>query len=150
MAALIGLNPSWRLNMKNLVTLMLLVTPTFSLAASPNNFSFECVFDKHYAAYLNEDKTEKFQKGETRMTIISGRTSGSTWDLDGSIRATNSNTWRLVASDGLGGRYIGDDGDLLTIIYNPEDGYGEYIASLQWSNSLGYAFSDIGVCTGTP
>lgn len=111
--------------------------------------SFDCVFDRHYATYLNHDRTEKYEKPPTRLSFIANRTTASTLALDGSVRATNSSVWTLVARDNLGGHYIGDDGDLLTILYIPDDGPGEYQASLQWTE-LGYAFASIGKCSGEP
>lgn len=111
--------------------------------------NFDCVFDRHYAAYLNEDKTERYKKGTTSLSIIKNKTTRSTANLDGAVRATNSANWVLVSSDDLGARYIGSDGDLLTVLYKPGDGTGKYKASLQWT-SLGYAFSSIGICSGKP
>ena len=111
--------------------------------------NFECLFDRHYATYLEQDKTERYDKGLTRLTIIGNRTSKATLRLDGSIRATNSKTWQLLKAGNLGASYAGDYGDLLTVFYRPGDGFGEYRASLQWT-ALGYAFSDIGTCEGEP
>ena len=111
--------------------------------------SFDCVFDRHYAAYLNENKVEGYRKGATSLTIIENKTSTSTANLDGAVRATNSVNWVLVSSDDLGAKYVGSDGDLLTILYKPGEGNGKYKASLQWTG-LGYAFSSIGICDGKP
>lgn len=121
-------------------------TAPYVEGASDSVLSFECEFDKHYAAYLNQDKTEKFIKGTTYMSIINGRTSNLTQKLDGSERATNSIGWELVRSNDLDAHYIGDDGDILTIVFIPNDRQKRYLASLQWT-ALGYAFSSIGTCS---
>ena len=98
---------------------------------------------------MQEERTEKYEKGITKLSINRNTTSKSTLQLDGSIRATNSKKWELVNSNNLGASYIGSSGDLLTIIYKQKDGAGTYQAVLQWVG-LGYAFSSIGSCTGEP
>lgn len=117
--------------------------------AQGDSSAFECVFDRHYAVYLDQERNERYEKGPTRLAFFGNRTTKATLRLDGSIRATNSITWQLLSADNLGARYAGNDGDLLTILYQPGDGFGEYVASLQWT-SIGYAFSSIGTCEGKP
>ncbi len=134
---------------KNLLIAIFCSTGTIVHADQLKTSSFDCVFDRHYAAYLNEDKTESYKKGPTTLSIVGNKTTSSTANLDGAVRATNSTDWALVSSDGLGARYIGSDGDLLTVLYKPGDSAGKYMASLQWT-SLGYAFSSIGFCSGVP
>lgn len=109
-------------------------------------FNFECEFNKHYATYLTADKTEKYAKGITKLTIIDEATSSRTRSLDGSERATNSDGWSLVSSYDFQRTYIGSDGDLLNIFYRPDDEPRKHIASLQWGTILGYAYTSIGVC----
>ena len=129
----------------NLIVLISLTAANSAYAKS----SFDCEFDRHYSAYMQEERTEKYEKGITKLSINRNTTSKSTLQLDGSIRATNSKKWQLVNSNNLGASYIGSSGDLLTIIYKPKDGAGTYQAVLQWVG-LGYAFSSIGSCTGEP
>ena len=46
-------------------TLLITITPAYSFS-----FNEEYQFEGHYATYTNEDKTEKYEKGPTYMTII--------------------------------------------------------------------------------
>lgn len=111
--------------------------------------SFECVFNRHYAVYLNEDRSEPYKKAPTHLSFVDNKTTGATLSLDGAIRATNSTKWTLVVSNGMGVKYIGNGGDFLTIFYKPGAGFGKYKSLLQWA-VRGYAFSSIGTCKGQP
>jgi len=138
----------------NLKTASIIIAIAPFLAASAlaqpedleEGFNFECEFDKHYAVYLNEDRAQRYEKGITRLNIIDERTSTRTKSLDGSVRATNSNQWTLASSKNYERAYIGSDGDLLTIYYRPDDEPKAHIASLQWGNVFGYAYTSIGAC----
>ena len=122
-----------------------------TLAASPiyAKSSFDCTFEKHYAVYLSEDRTERYNNKSTILSFVENETTKDTLNLDGSVRATNSTKWTPVDSNNLGASYIGSGGDLLTIMYKPEDGSGTYQAVIQWAG-IGYAFSSVGICTGKP
>ena len=133
--------------------LLLWLTTLFSsssvCATEPNLSNFECVFERHYVAYLDKDKTELYNNVPTQLSFIGEQTTTATLALDAAARASNSTTWTLVVADDTGAKYIGNSGDLLTIFYKPGAGFGEYEASLQWAIS-GYAFSSIGTCIGRP
>lgn len=107
-----------------------LFSSSFVSAAEPNLSNFECIFERHYVAYLDKDKTELYNKVPTQLSFIGEMTTTATLGLDATTRATNSTTWSLVISDATGAKYIGNSGDLLTIFYKPGAGFGEYEASL--------------------
>jgi len=46
-------------------TLLITITPSYY-----SSLTAECQFEGHCATYTNEDKTEKYEKGPTYMTII--------------------------------------------------------------------------------
>ena len=111
--------------------------------------TFECAFNRHYAASVYEDRNERLDSLVSQLTIEANKTTNEAKTVDGVVKATNSTTWKLVRSDEKGAAYVGNDGDLLTILYSPGDGKGMYSASLQVAGG-GYAFTSIGVCSGTP
>jgi hypothetical protein len=126
-----------------------LFSSSFVSAAETSLSNFACVFERHYVAYLEKDKTELYNKVPTQLSFIGEKTTTSALGLNATSRASNSTRWTLVVSDATGAKYIGNSGDLLTIFYKPGAGFGEYEASLQWAIS-GYAFSSIGSCIGRP
>lgn len=120
-----------------------------SFAAYADGPSFECAFNRHYAASFNEDRNERIDSLVSQLSLEGNETKSAPRSVDGVINATDSTTWTLLRSDDKGTAYAGDTGDLLTILYNPGDGKGVYDASLQ-SAGGGYAFTSIGLCSGTP
>ncbi len=111
--------------------------------------SFECAFNRHYAASFNEDRNERIDGLVSQLSFVGNKTTSAPKSVDGVVKASNSTTWTLLRSDDKGAAYAGDTGDLLTILLDPADGKGTYQASLQ-SAGGGYAFTSMGLCSGTP
>ena len=120
-----------------------------SITAYADGPSFECAFDRHYAASFNTDRNERIDSLVSQLWFVGDKTTRAPKPVVGVVEASNSKTWTLLRSDEKGSAYAGDSGDLLTIFYSPGDGKGVYEASLQ-SAGGGYAFTSMGFCSGTP
>lgn len=120
-----------------------------SIPAYADGPNFECAFSRHYAASFAEDRNERIDSLVSQLSFVGNKTTSVPKSVDGVVEATNSTTWTLLRSDDEGAVYAGDTGDLLTILYSPGDGKGVYAASLQ-SAGRGYAFTSMGLCSGTP
>ena len=120
-----------------------------SVPAYADGPSFECAFNRHYAASFNEDRNERIDSLVSQLSFAGSKTTSTPESVDGVIKATDSTTWTLLRSDDSGAAFVGDTGDLLTILYLPGDGEGIYEASLQSAGGA-YAFTSMGLCSGTP
>jgi len=74
--------------------------------------------------------------------------------MDGQKRATNSQNWKLIETNDFefsrqfGIQYVGNKGDLLTLVPSPKKLKNLFQAILQWY-SYPYAFTSKGFCSAS-